>query len=813
MASRRTNGSRSFTPIALKRIKRGDLAGFSALFAQASALDDRHERYLARNELVDAAIQAGTVAAPAIAQQARAAGAREAIALLEEEPREPVLLNQAGLLMSQLSSFGAAQALFEAAQRLDPRLTNVAGNLAEVVRRRRVPAQAPAGVLGELAPRALRIAERAQPAEGMTVSLCMIVKDEEEMLPRCLAAAAPAVDEIVIVDTGSSDRTIEIAKSFGARVIEREWTGDFSQARNVGLDAATSDWLLVLDADEVLVPEDVPQLRAQLGQTWREAFYISEINYTGELDDGTSTTHTTVRLMRARPEHRYTGRLHEQILYALPTQLPERFATAPVRVEHFGYLGAVRDAKEKSRRNLELLERQRDEGDVSAFMHFNLGSEYYALDDSAAALAEFERSTELLAAERNDGPVGYEFALTSRHVTTLRACGRHEEAIALAERSLERFPTFTDLVFEQGNAARMLGRLDEAVAYYERCLQMGDAPGAYTATVGCGTHHPTIALADIALEAGDTDRAVELLDSCLVDFPGFFGLVLPFANALLVNGGAPEDVVARVEQRVAKLTPTVRFMLATALYEHGQTLAAEQQFRGVLEQQPSSARARVALAEALLSQSRWEDAAAVAADLLDGDTLAPLARRSELFARLAGGDLDGAAQVLEREAQAVAAQAPDADGRSGPVLEEGDRMLFEAWLAAARGESGDTILPLEAVPLLAVALEALLRVEAVEAFGMLVPLLDRCPIAPREQRELRAGMYFRRGFLASAAEEWIAVCGADPTDVRALLGLAQVAAAQQMTDEALDFAREAHALDPEDERAARLLEQLEPLAA
>ena len=71
----------------------------------------------------------------------------------------------------------------------------------------------------------------------------------------------------------------------------------------------------------------------------------------------------------------------------------------------------------------------------------------------------------------------------------------------------------------------------------------------------------------------------------------------------------------------------------------------------------------------------------------------------------------------------------------------------------------------------------------------------------------------RRGFLASAAEEWIAVCAVDPSDVRALVGLAQCAGEQGMVDEALDFAREAHAIDPLDARAARLLERLEPAAA
>ncbi len=86
----------------------------------------------------------------------------------------------------------------------------------------------------------------------MRISLCMIVKDEEEMLPRCLAAVAEHVDELVIVDTGSTDRTVEIAESFGADVVEFPWNGSFADARNVSLDRATGDWILWLDADEVL---------------------------------------------------------------------------------------------------------------------------------------------------------------------------------------------------------------------------------------------------------------------------------------------------------------------------------------------------------------------------------------------------------------------------------------------------------------------------------------------------------------------------------------------------------------------------------
>src|SRR6202012_1608799 len=94
-----------------------------------------------------------------------------------------------------------------------------------------------------------RRAPRPRPAAGLTLSLCMIVRDEEAMLPRSLAAARDAVDEIVMVDTGSPARPGEIPRQFGPKVIQREWTGSFADARNAGFGAASGDWLLFLDAD------------------------------------------------------------------------------------------------------------------------------------------------------------------------------------------------------------------------------------------------------------------------------------------------------------------------------------------------------------------------------------------------------------------------------------------------------------------------------------------------------------------------------------------------------------------------------------
>jgi len=774
-----------------------DLDGYRRLLARIDAIDDRHRRYWAGVNVIECGLAASTSAPAALRPALLVTLAAGVLELLEHEPSEPRLLSDAGSIMHELWSLDAAQALFTAARALDPQLEQVDRHLEEIAARRRAMrrsrGQAPLrAALPELSRRALEIAARAQPADGLRLSLCMIVRDEQDMLPRCLAAVADAVDEIVIVDTGSTDATIEIALSFGARVIEQAWQGSFAQARNVSFDAAEGDWLMYLDADEVLVREDAELLRALTGRTWREAFYLSETSYTGELEGGSAVTHGALRVFRNRPEYRFEGRVHEQIAHRLPGYLPERIEATEVRVEHYGYLGVVREERGKARRNIELLRLAQAEGPASAFLHYNLGCEHAAAGDAHAALVELERSWALLAADPESERQRFEPALISRLVKALRACGRPQAALARAQDGLERYPDFTDLVLEQALAASALGQDERAIALYELCVEMGDAPRRYTGGLGCGSYRPRVHLAELRRARGGLAQAIELLECCLREHPRFIGSVLPYASALLADGVAPDAVVERVRRHMPELLPAARFMLGTALYESGASAAAEAQFRAVLARQPHSGSARVALAEALLAQRRYAEAASEAAALASEDQLAVVACRTELFARIAGA---------EREATKAALARARAAGMPSDELD-----LFVGWeQLASRGRTA--IVPTEhAVGQLTVMLEALLRVRHFEAFEVLLGLLDRAALSERERRELLADIYLRRGFPVSAAQEWMAVCRQQP-DVRALVGLARVATVTGMPREAGDFAAAALSRDPGNEGAMALLAQ------
>jgi len=351
----------------------GDLAELDAIFDQLDGWDDLQRAYQARCRVAELAL-AFTPPLATAWPPVFAATARRLLDALEREPREPVLLNYAGVLLYELTATAGAEALFKAAMRLDRELPHVAANLSAARSQPggRGPVKgAAAASLRALSRRAKQIAGRARPVTGMTLSLVMIVKDEQEMLPGCLEAVKDAVDEMIVVDTGSSDRTVEIARSFGATVIDFPWNGSFADARNVSIDNASCDWVMYLDADEHMIPQDAPKLRALLARTWREAFYLVETNYTGGDESGAAVTHHALRLWRRRPQYRFEGRIHEQKSHTMPTYLPERFETSTVRMRHYGYLRSRITAKDKSRRNIELLELEAREN-PSPFNQYNL---------------------------------------------------------------------------------------------------------------------------------------------------------------------------------------------------------------------------------------------------------------------------------------------------------------------------------------------------------------------------------------------------------------------------------------------------------
>src|SRR4051794_35424546 len=186
------------------------------------------------------------------------------------------------------------------------------------------------------------------------VSLCMIVRDEEQNLADCLRPVAELFDEIVIVDTGSRDATRQVARQFTDRVVEFTWCEDFSAARNESLKHATGDWIFWLDADDRVRPEQVAPLRdliAQLDHRPRALMMEILVPPSGPNEEAQLVSHA--RLFRRHPKLHWRGRVHEQLDPVFETLGYERVFT-DVQIEHVGYLDRAQTER-KLRRKLRLL--------------------------------------------------------------------------------------------------------------------------------------------------------------------------------------------------------------------------------------------------------------------------------------------------------------------------------------------------------------------------------------------------------------------------------------------------------------------------
>jgi tetratricopeptide (TPR) repeat protein len=293
---------------------------------------------------------------------------------------------------------------------------------------------------------------RARP----TLSLCVIARDEAPRIGGCLASARPAVDEAIVVDTGSRDATPAIARAAGATVVHAPWTDDFAAARNAALAHAHGGWVLSLDADETLPAATVAALRATVARAAAPALRLPLHNLRA---DGTiSSAHLAVRLFRRLPEHRWVGRVHEQVTAS-------RTAVVPLVIHHHGY--ADRSAHPaKLARNRALLERAVAEGPADAMLRYHLAATCLGLGDHAAARDTIEAT---LAAAPARAVELRMVALDVLARARLRL-GDHDGAAAACREALALRPDWIDPRLLLGRLARRAGRAGEAIAHLGRFL-------------------------------------------------------------------------------------------------------------------------------------------------------------------------------------------------------------------------------------------------------------------------------------------------------------------------------------------------------
>jgi tetratricopeptide (TPR) repeat protein len=352
------------------------------------------------------------------------------------------------------------------------------------------------------------------------ISLCMIVKNEERFLAECLESVKGIVDEINVVDTGSTDRTVEIARSYGANVIFREWRKDFAWARNEALAMATRRWTLVLDADEELERESSGLLKSlRTTPAGLACVYINIVNLIQDATGLGTMSHRLIRIFPTNPLLRYKGVIHESLARIDEGEMLA--VLTPIAILHKGYTNEMLTGRDKDTRNKPLISRAYEENGDDPFALFNFGNSAICSGNVEVGVAVLER----MLAEHEAPKLYYPLAYLMLAQTYCESLGDKEAALAWAEKGAERFPNDAGVIFTKGQVLVKLGRTAEARALFEEALNLRERM-AFSVMTDEELFEWKIfyALAGTYEREGEYECAIELIDKALANKPTSFHL-------------------------------------------------------------------------------------------------------------------------------------------------------------------------------------------------------------------------------------------------------------------------------------------------
>ncbi|PKL75687.1 MAG: hypothetical protein CVV27_14090 [Candidatus Melainabacteria bacterium HGW-Melainabacteria-1] len=305
----------------------------------------------------------------------------------------------------------------------------------------------------------------------------MIVRDEADCLAACLDSVLPLAPELVIIDTGSVDQTRDIAKAYGAKVIDYDWHDDFAAARNVSLAAANGDWILVLDADERLESDSLPLLQAFLKQNPEPA--LINLRLISRQSNGqVLTVYHLVRLFANRPSLRYRQAFHEYLADTGELRLPQHFRS-DLRIEHIGYQAEICQAKDKASRNRRLIEKMLTlEPHNQIWRHYSANA-WYTQGQTQRALNE---ALSLLALGQSQPEIRNSFYYPRSLIEALIACRELRQTqlgLELAAANQTRCQNMPDFWFVRGTLFRQLGDDAAALNCFEICIGFRDQEASF----------------------------------------------------------------------------------------------------------------------------------------------------------------------------------------------------------------------------------------------------------------------------------------------------------------------------------------------
>lgn len=293
----------------------------------------------------------------------------------------------------------------------------------------------------------------------------MIVKNEESNLEKCLKNIAGFVDEIVIVDTGSIDKTKEIAYKYTDRVYDFVWIDDFSKARNFSISKATNDWILVLDADEFLVNFDKLQVQSFISKNEKSIGRIERIEIISQNRQAEEVQKSSERISRLfnKKHYHYEGLIHEQVMPMDGTISKTEFVN--ISVDHMGYISEEVSGKNKWERNKKLLEKSIQENSNDPYLYYHLGKVQYLTKNYVDAVKMCKRAMGFDI----DYNLEYVQDLVITYGYSLLSLQKYEEALIILEYE-SYFRKFADYYFLLALIHMNMSNFNEAINSFSNCI-------------------------------------------------------------------------------------------------------------------------------------------------------------------------------------------------------------------------------------------------------------------------------------------------------------------------------------------------------